>query len=268
MLTSIFAILLAVIPAVLLLFFVVGKDKRQPEPPGQLIKAFLAGVVSVFVALVLVGIIGHVVPYGNATVAGQMGLAFWGAAIPEELAKLFMLWLVLRRNKYFDEHFDGVVYATMVGLGFATFENVMYMIENFDNWLIVGSTRALMAVPAHYAFAVFMGYFFSLAHFSPRRRLYNGVMAFLVPVLLHGLYDTFLMVSGVMPEIASVFLVILCIVFCYYMHKEALRRLAKHLQADSIIVPDVVEQSQDERIDEIEYIEYEDIKSDEKDVDK
>ena len=86
MMSSIFAILLAIIPAVLLLFFVVGKDKKQPEPPSQLVRAFLMGVVSVFVALVLVGIIEGVVSFGDATVAGQVGLAFWGAAIPEEVA--------------------------------------------------------------------------------------------------------------------------------------------------------------------------------------
>lgn len=263
MLTSIFSLFLALIPAVLLLFFVVGKDKKQPEPPGQLIRAFLAGIVSVFVALTIVGLIEVFIPLEDSSIEGAINLAFWGAAIPEELAKLLMLWLVLRRNKYFDEHFDGIVYAVMVGLGFAAFENVMYMVENYDDWLIVGSTRALLAVPAHYAFAVFMGYFFSLAHFSPRRRLYNGAMAFLVPVFLHGLYDAPLMAINLMPEAASVFVLILCVVFCYYMHKEALRRLDIHIQADSIIVPEVVEQPREEKGEEIEYVEYEDVKKDE-----
>lgn len=45
------------------------------------------------------------------------------AAIPEELAKLFMLWLLLRKNPFFDEHFDGIVYAVCIGLGFAALEN-------------------------------------------------------------------------------------------------------------------------------------------------
>lgn len=260
MMSSIFAILLAIIPAVLLLFFVVGKDKKQPEPPSQLVRAFLMGVVSVFVALVLVGIIEGVVSFGDATVAGQVGLAFWGAAIPEEIAKFVMLWLVLRNNKYFDEHVDGIVYAVMVGLGFATFENVMYMIENYDNWLVVGSTRALMAVPAHYAFAVFMGYFYSLAHFAPRHKRYSYAMALLVPILLHGLYDMLLMVSAVVPEFLSVVLPILCVVLCYYMHKEAHRRLVRHLQSDSVIVPQETESSQSQPDSDIEYIEYEDVK--------
>ena len=263
MLTSIFALFLALMPAVLLLFFVVGKDKKQPEPPAQLIKAFLAGIVSVFVTFAIVGIIELIMPLEDSSVNAAINLAFWGAAIPEELAKLFMLWLVLRRNKYFDEHFDGIVYAVMVGLGFAAFENVMYMVENYDDWLVVGSARALLAVPAHYAFAVFMGYFISLAHFSPRRRLYNGAMAFLVPMFLHGLYDALLMVSGVVPDFLSVLLPILCIVLCYYRHKEAFRRLAIHQQADSIIEPDVVEQPHEKNGGEIEYIEYEDVKRDE-----
>ena len=264
MLSSIFSLLLALMPAVLLLFFVVGKDKKQPEPPAQLIKAFLAGIVSVFVALTIVGVIEGFVPFGDATIKGQINLAFWGAAIPEELSKLIMLWLVLRRNKYFDEHYDGIVYAVMVGLGFAAFENVMYMIDNYEDWLVVGSVRALMAVPAHYAFAVFMGYFYSLAHFSRRGRLYNYIMALLVPIFLHGVYDALLMASDVVPESLSVLLSILCIVFCYYMHKEAIRRLSKHLQSDSIISPETPAQSREESHDDIEYIEYEDVKNEEK----
>ena len=259
MLFSILSILMALIPAILLLFFVVGKDKKRPEPPRQLVKAFLLGFVSMFVVTALVGVIDCFIPYGSNTVAGQIWRAFWRAAIPEELVKFMMLWLVLRKNKYFDEHFDGIVYAVMVGLGFATFENLLYMFANYANWLVVGSTRALLTVPAHYAFAVFMGYFYSLAHFSPRRKVYYYSMALLVPMMLHGLYDSLLMVGMVLPEFFSVLLSILCIVLCYFMHKEAFRRITIHLQSDSIIVPkeDVAEQSQSS--DDIEYIDYEEV---------
>ena len=41
--------------------------------------------------------------------------AFLLAAIPEELAKLIMLWLLLRKNPHFDEKFDGIVYAVCIG---------------------------------------------------------------------------------------------------------------------------------------------------------
>lgn len=38
-----------------------------------------------------------------------------------------MLWLLLRNNPYFDEHFDGIVYAVCIGMGFAAIENVLYL---------------------------------------------------------------------------------------------------------------------------------------------
>ena len=53
-----------------------------------------------------------------STFVEAVGDAFLLAAIPEEVAKLFMLWLLLRKNPFFDEHFDGIVYAVCVGLGF------------------------------------------------------------------------------------------------------------------------------------------------------
>lgn len=56
-------------------------------------------------------------------------LSFFGAAILEESAKLFMLWLLLRKNKYFGERVDGIVYAVCVSLGFAALENVMYLFD-------------------------------------------------------------------------------------------------------------------------------------------
>ena len=80
--------------------------------------------------------------------------AFFVAALPEESFKLLALWLLLRKNPYFDEHFDGIVYAVCVGLGFAAVENVFFVVGEEGNWMGVAVNRALLAVPGHYAFAV------------------------------------------------------------------------------------------------------------------
>ena len=77
------------------------------------------------------------------TVADSVRCAFWGAAIPEEAAKLLMLWLVLRRNRHFDENMDGIVYAVCVSLGFAAVENVEYLFANSESFLSVGFSRAI-----------------------------------------------------------------------------------------------------------------------------
>ncbi|MBQ5776376.1 MAG: PrsW family intramembrane metalloprotease [Bacteroidaceae bacterium] len=263
MIYGLFSVLLAIVPAVLLIFFIVGKDKKQPEPPGQLVKAFFYGVLSVFVTFAFHKVIDLFIYVGDATVGDMINRAFWEAAIPEEMSKLLMLWLLLRKNKYFDEHFDGIVYAVMIGLGFATVENLLYMADNYDRWAWVGTVRALLSVPGHYVFAVLMGYYYSLAQFSPRKRVFYWIMALFVPILLHGLYDALLMVVEVVPMFLGLLSIVLCIVLCYYMHKEAFRRINKHLQADSIIVPEVSETSHTPSQDDIEYVDYEETKQDE-----
>ena len=78
MIYSILSILLALMPALFLVFFIIGKDKKSPEPPIQLGKAFLYGVVSVLLALGIVRVIQLFVSYGEDSVAGQLGCAFWG----------------------------------------------------------------------------------------------------------------------------------------------------------------------------------------------
>lgn len=98
----------------------------------------------------------------SSTISGAFTDAFIMAAIPEELAKFVMLWLLLRNNPYFDEHFDGIVYAVCIGMGFAGFENVLYLFDNYESWISVGIARAMFAVPGHFLTAVIMGYYYSL----------------------------------------------------------------------------------------------------------
>ena len=114
----------ALLPVAILLAAIYLKDKASPEPAGQLVKAFVFGVISAGLAIVLstllevAGLYSQWDPYN----ANGIRMAFFGAAIPEETAKLFMLWLLLRRNKFFDENMDGIVYAAFVSLGFAAIE--------------------------------------------------------------------------------------------------------------------------------------------------
>ena len=84
----------------------------------------------------------------------SVNIAFFGAAIPEEIAKLFILWLVLRNNKFFDEKMDGIVYAVCVSLGFAALENIMYLFLHSESFITVGISRAFFAVPGHFCFGI------------------------------------------------------------------------------------------------------------------
>ena len=127
-------ILSALIPALLLLGYIYWQDRKSPEPVKQLLKATAMGVLSIpltFCILTPLSEMGFIAE--DATTFGEaINIAFFGAAIPEELAKLLVLWLLLRKNKYFDERMDGIVYAVCVSLGFAGLENILYVVGDED----------------------------------------------------------------------------------------------------------------------------------------
>ena len=126
----ILVILAALAPAAWLLWTICQKDSDQPEPKNWLAKGFVYGSGSAFLSLAISMPASMVLGMNidnqvYSTFVEAVGDAFLLAAIPEEVAKLFMLWLLLRKNPFFDEHFDGIVYAVCVGLGFAALENVV-----------------------------------------------------------------------------------------------------------------------------------------------
>ena len=215
----------ALLPAILLFLYIWRKDAAQPEPFRWLLRALLAGAgLCIPVALVEMVISNYLFPAGGpTTLFGTTVEAFFVAAVPEECAKLLALWLVLRKNPYFDERFDGIVYAVCVGLGFAAIENVSYVFLSGAGWASVAVMRALLAVPGHYAFAILMGFYYSIYHFiDPSRK--NAVKILLVPIMAHGVYDSLAMSGSVDPVAGSISFFVL-IYFCIKLQKMAQRKV-------------------------------------------
>ena len=157
--------------------------------------------------------------------------AFVQAGIPEESAKLLMLWLLLRKNPYYDERLDGIVYASCIGLGFAGFENIGYLMQGLEDgsWISIGVSRALFAVPGHFFFGVVMGFFFGLATFGdPAKRKINLFLAWFMPMMAHGLYDGVLMSMGAMPEYIAGIMLIVFIVGFNRLRKYSVKLIEKH----------------------------------------
>ena len=210
----------ALLPAILLWLYIWKKDP-QKEPTSWLVKAVLMGV-AICVPVAIVEMVIEAILFGvdgePTNLLGTTTMAFGMAALPEEGVKLLALWLILRKNPHFDEHFDGIVYAVCIGLGFAAFENTLYLLFQ-DDWVSVAITRALLAVPGHYAFAVLMGYYYSVYHFVDHSRKVKACIL-LVPVAAHGVYDALAMSGMANPYIGAVCFFVL-IWFCIRMHKVA-----------------------------------------------
>ena len=227
-------IALAVLPALILLYYTYQQDKMQREPVKMVAKGFGFGCLSVFCSFFIsipsmrLGLF----PEEINSLGDAVRQAFFGAAIPEETAKLFCLWLFLRKNPYFDERMDGIVYAVSVGLGFAAFENVEYLFAAGTDWVTTGIGRSLTAISGHFGFAVLMGYYYSLYHFDRYRAPGAGLKMWLYPVLGHGIYDSIAMMSAVTPQLSGA-ITIAILMLCFQMIKWARKSMQKHLIADA-----------------------------------
>lgn len=227
---------LALLPVVVLMGFIFWVDRRHPEPLSMIARGVLYGVFSIVLDLIVVYAFELVCPFYDTICAiplvGSVFQAFFDAAIPEEACKLIMLWLLLRRNKEFDENIDGVVYAVCVGMGFAGLENVAYIIQD-ESWALVAMMRMFLSVPMHYMCAVLMGYFYGLAHFAPARYGRYRILIFLVPMLLHGVYDSLcFLISEV--DVLAIFIVLALMLLVLGMHVVCLRRIrhCRHTDED------------------------------------
>ena len=228
--TTIIPLLSALLPAMALLAYIIWQDRKSPEPWHKLLKATLLGVLAIPLTMCIVfplQAIG-IVPDSCNTFGDVVNFSFLGAAIPEELAKLLMLWLFLRKNPFFDERMDGIVYAVCVSLGFAGLENVIYVLGNTD-WMSVALQRAFTAVPGHFCYGVIMGYFYSLAKFDPKNRTKYSILALVAPILAHGIYDTIVFAST-LPLVPEILLNIVFVVFCFLLWSWASKSIKKHLE--------------------------------------
>ena len=224
-------IITALIPAVILGWWIYQKDSLRPEPLRMLVKAFLYGVGSTFVTLVITQLLGIVglFTYDLGSFSGAVSTALFAAALPEEMAKLLMLWLFLRNNPYYDEYFDGIVYAACVGLGFAGTENILYLVQSED-WIGTGIVRGITAVPAHFAIACAMGYFYSKRHFGDRSTV-TAVCVLAVPVLIHWVSDALAFSEGIYPAL-SVVINGLFLLLIWRVYKSTMNRINELQQRD------------------------------------
>jgi protease PrsW len=188
-----FLLALALAPGAAIALYIYLKDKHEREPLGLLLMSFFYGVLSIFVTL-LVSWPLEILTINKEDAAELFADAFFKVALVEEFSKFIFIRFILFRNKNFNEPFDGIVYAVMVGMGFATLENIVYV---YQYGMATGIMRMFTAVPAHACFAVLMGYFIGLAKFNPKKNLYFTLLALIAATVFHGLYDYFLFITFV-----------------------------------------------------------------------
>ncbi|MFM6926532.1 MAG: PrsW family intramembrane metalloprotease [Ferruginibacter sp.] len=185
---------LAIAPGIAICLFIYFKDKYNREPLWLLMLSFFMGMLTIIPAIIIqLGLTGPVEKLMGQGILYTAVFSYLIVALSEEGSKFLALRFVPFRRKAFDDPFDGIIYAVMVGMGFATVENIMYVT---DRGLGTGILRMFLSVPAHGTFAVLMGYHLGLAKFDPANRKRYMILAIFWPVVFHGTFDFFLFVGN------------------------------------------------------------------------
>ena len=157
-----------------------------------------------------------------------LGSGFWFlVGFNEEFSKLLVLLAVVYPSRHLEEPFDGILYAAVVSVGFATMENFYYL-DQFG--VAVVTTRTVITIPAHAFMSVPMGYFVAKSrikldtdtvkknrYFSP---MITALQGWLISAFLHGFYDFLLSIK---MEREAYIQIILMGALSYFLGKSALK---------------------------------------------
>jgi RsiW-degrading membrane proteinase PrsW (M82 family) len=177
-------------PALFLLHFIYVRDKYEREPLLRVALVYLSS----FVTIVPAAIFELAVLPKESTSLAHVAFASWLViAASEEIAKFGAVWLLAFNHRSFSEVYDGILYSVAASLGFATAENIFYVMSPDMGGADTAVMRALLSVPGHALWGVMMGYCLGVARFAKRPLVRRSYMAagVIVAIFWHGLYDFF-----------------------------------------------------------------------------
>lgn len=201
-----YALLGGVLPALVWLAFWLREDSRHPEPRGLIIASFLAGVLAVLFAYPL-----ERFALLSTGLSGLSLLFVWAAI--EEILKYGAILFVAFRTVHFDEPIDAVIYMITVALGFAAFENTLFLIAPLSEGeyiagVLTGSLRFIGATVLHVVASASVGLFLTLTFCKSNvRKVLATVAGLTFAIVLHTLFNFFILEgNGIYTELVFVVL--------------------------------------------------------------
>lgn len=185
--------LLALAPILICCFYIFIRDKYEKEPISQLLKGVFWGAIIAIPILYVETFLFKYSPNESQKYLYSLYNSFIVASLTEELFKFIVVIILFYRNRNYNERFDGIVYAVFVSLGFAMAENFAYVYNPNIGGVQTAVLRMIFAVPMHGFFGITMGYYLSLYKFEKYTHKKFLVYSFLMPFLIHGMYDFILM---------------------------------------------------------------------------
>ena len=194
---------IAVLPSFVIFAIVIKNARAEKEPFKKVAKVFGISVASTIVAMILeligdylVKVLFESMDKDPKSMLAVLVECTFVVALVEEGCKYFSFKLMVFHDRAFDNTYDGVIYGAAAALGFATFENILYV---FGGGIGTGILRAVLSVPMHACTGILMGYCFGISKYKK----YNDIeqnrnpqrLAYVISILIHALYDFFLMAN-------------------------------------------------------------------------
>ena len=191
---------LGLAPGLFWLWLIYRGNKYRPEPKRLVIRTFLLGMAAVIpvmfveTALILPYVFTHLQQLRNFSIAdinnlslGQTAyLSFIVAGFTEELFKFLVVRTTIYKSPYFDEPSDGLVYSSASALGFASLENIEYLLQFGWQTALV---RAPITTLAHVTFSALWGYPLALKKLKRKNSTALLWLGLIGAMAGHGLFD-------------------------------------------------------------------------------
>ena len=190
---------LAIAPGIAICLYIFYKDIYNKEPKLNLIVSFILGSATIIPAAYIEELLA---PGMYESTSKLFAYSYFVIALIEELGKFVVLRYYAFPKKSFDEPLDGIVYAVMIGMGFATVENIGYVMQY---GISVAFLRMFLSVPAHATFAVLMGYHVGKAKFVASNKSLYLFLGLFWAIAFHGTFDYFILLqnSGLLSAYVS-----------------------------------------------------------------
>ncbi|MGZ8813168.1 MAG: PrsW family intramembrane metalloprotease [Mycobacterium sp.] len=170
-------------------------DRWEPEPPRLLIFAYLWGASVAVILSVIIGLfVDSLIVQSGSEDVSWVSIAI-GAPVIEEAAKGAFLLLMMtgRRRNELNSLTDCLVYAGLVGAGFAWLEDILYIAggETLGDSLLTAGVRLIMGPFAHSLFTTMfaLGVWFALQNRNPVVKAFYILLGYLGAVIMHALWN-------------------------------------------------------------------------------
>lgn len=208
----------AVAPALLALWLVIAAEE-SPVPPLRVWAAFLLGAASISLLGLARAPFAALLTLSETPWVEIAVRALFGIAAPEEIVKILVILAVSVRRPPLSDPMDSVVYGAAAGLGFAAYENLIYLHQYPDMWKSLAVMRSVLTVPLHGALGIIAGAYIAISRSGGALGAHRGgrdiariralALIVLAPVMLHAAFDAPLLTLQYNPDMGSALTLIL-----------------------------------------------------------